>query len=92
MVEKGNRRPDVVLFVNGLPLAVFAMKNPAAENATVHDAFNQLQTYKQEIPCQMILGHDAAVLPGFVMRWEIRVQTFVALRNPRRVRLRSRWY
>lgn len=45
-----NRRPDVVLFVNGLPLAVLELKNAAAENATIADAFNQLQTYLVQIP------------------------------------------
>lgn len=45
-----NRRPDVVLFVNGLPLAVLELKNAAAENATIADAFNQLQTYLAQIP------------------------------------------
>ena len=45
-----NRRPDVVLFVNGLPLAVIELKNPGDENATLEGAFNQLQTYKEEIP------------------------------------------
>jgi type I restriction enzyme R subunit len=47
---KHHRRPDVVLFVNGLPLAVIELKNAAAENATVWSAFQQLQTYKAEIP------------------------------------------
>ncbi len=44
------RRPDVVLFVNGLPLAVIELKNPADENATVWSAFQQLQTYQAQIP------------------------------------------
>ena len=44
------RRPDVVMFVNGLPLAVIELKNPADEDATIWTAFNQLQTYKAEIP------------------------------------------
>jgi type I restriction enzyme R subunit len=44
------RRADVVLFVNGLPLAVIELKNPAAEKATVWDAFKQLQTYQAQIP------------------------------------------
>ena len=44
------RRPDVVLFVNGLPLAVIELKNPADENATVWSAWNQLQTYQAQIP------------------------------------------
>lgn len=51
VVEAGqNRRPDVVLFVNGLPLAVLELKNPGDENATLTGAFNQLQTYKEQIP------------------------------------------
>ncbi|MBU4259826.1 MAG: type I restriction endonuclease subunit R [Desulfobacteraceae bacterium] len=45
-----NKRPDVVLFVNGLPLVVIELKNPADENATVKSAFNQMQTYKAMIP------------------------------------------
>jgi len=45
-----NRRPDVVVFVNGLPLVVIELKNPVDENATIDDAYNQLQTYKDEIP------------------------------------------
>jgi type I restriction enzyme R subunit len=45
-----NRRPDVILFVNGLPLAVLELKNPGSENATLSAAFAQLETYKQQIP------------------------------------------
>ena len=45
-----NRRPDVVVFVNGLPLGVIELKNPGDENATLEGAFNQLQTYKDQIP------------------------------------------
>jgi type I restriction enzyme R subunit len=48
--NKHERRPDVVLYVNGLPLAVIELKNAADENATIWGAFNQLQTYKQQIP------------------------------------------
>ncbi|MCL4272258.1 MAG: type I restriction endonuclease subunit R [Anaerolineales bacterium] len=47
---KVNRRPDVVIFVNGLPLAVIELKNAADEKATIWSAFNQLQTYKNDIP------------------------------------------
>ena len=47
--NKNNRRPDVVLFVNGLPLVVVELKNLADEKATVKDAFGQLQTYKDQI-------------------------------------------
>src|SRR5215831_1372440 len=48
--NKHSRRPDIVLFVNGLPLAVVELKNAADENATIWTAFQQLQTYKAEIP------------------------------------------
>ncbi|SDD21485.1 type I restriction endonuclease subunit R [Aquimonas voraii] len=44
------RRPDVVVFVNGLPLAVLELKAPGGESATLLGAFNQLQTYKQQVP------------------------------------------
>lgn len=47
--HKANRRPDVVIFVNGLPLGVIELKNPGDENATLDGAFNQLQTYKSQI-------------------------------------------
>ncbi|MDR4499570.1 MAG: type I restriction endonuclease [Candidatus Scalindua sp.] len=51
VIENGvNKRPDIILFVNGLPLVVIELKNPADENATVISAFRQLQTYKQAIP------------------------------------------
>jgi len=44
------RRPDVVVFLNGLPVAVFELKNAASESADVSAAYHQLQTYKEEIP------------------------------------------
>ena len=50
VIEGGhNRRPDVVVFINGLPISVIELKNPVDENATIDDAYNQLQTYKVEI-------------------------------------------
>lgn len=45
-----HRRPDVVLFVNGIPLAVIELKDPSSEKASMKSAYNQLQTYKAEIP------------------------------------------
>jgi type I restriction enzyme R subunit len=48
--NKRTRRPDIVLFINGLPVALVELKNPADENATVWTAFQQLQTYKAELP------------------------------------------
>jgi len=50
IIENRNRRPDILVFVNGIPLAIFELKNPADSNATNLDAFNQLQTYKADIP------------------------------------------
>lgn len=44
------RRPDIVLFVNGLPLVLIELKNPADANADVWKAFQQIQTYKEQIP------------------------------------------
>ena len=48
--NKNTRRPDVVLFVNGLALGVVELKNPVDEDATVWTAWQQLQTYKAELP------------------------------------------
>ena len=48
--EKRLRRPDVLIFINGLPLGVIELKNPADENADIWSAYNQLQTYKNDIP------------------------------------------
>lgn len=48
--EKHTRRPDIILFINGLPLVLVELKNPADENADVWKAFNQIQTYKEQIP------------------------------------------
>ena len=45
-----NKRPDIILFINGLPLVVIELKNAVDENANVKSAYNQLQTYKQTIP------------------------------------------
>lgn len=49
-VAAGRRRPDIVVFINGIPLGVIELKNPSDANATTKDAFNQFQTYKKEIP------------------------------------------
>ncbi|MBL8767466.1 MAG: type I restriction endonuclease subunit R, partial [Planctomycetes bacterium] len=48
------RRPDIVVFVNGLALAVIELKNPADENATVWSAFQQLQTYQAQVPALFV--------------------------------------
>jgi len=51
--NKHNRRPDVVLFVNGIPLAVVELKNAADENTTIWTAFQQLQTTKPRSRCSL---------------------------------------
>ena len=48
--NRNTRRPDVVLFLNGLPLGVIELKNPADEDATIWTAWQQLQTYRAELP------------------------------------------
>jgi len=48
--NKNERRPDIVIFINGLPLAVIELKNSADDKATIWTAYNQLQTYKEQIP------------------------------------------
>jgi type I restriction enzyme, R subunit len=47
---KSTKRPDIIIFINGLPLAVFELKNPADIKTTIYDSYKQLQTYKEEIP------------------------------------------
>src|SRR5574337_377801 len=48
--NKVERRPDVILFINGIPLLVIELKNLADEDATIWTAFNQFQTYKEQLP------------------------------------------
>ena len=72
--NRHERRPDIVLFVNGLPLAVIELKNPAAENATIHTAFQQLQTYRAEIPSLFAFNAALIVSDGV----EARIGTLTA--------------
>jgi type I restriction enzyme R subunit len=58
--DRHHRRPDIVTFANGLPLGIIELKNAADEEATVVSAFNQIQTYKQEIP-SIFAFNEAAV-------------------------------
>jgi type I restriction enzyme R subunit len=62
------RRPDVVLFLNGLPLTVIELKNPADENATVWSAFAQLQTYQAQIPALFATNAALVVSDGVQAR------------------------
>ena len=74
---KCQRRPDLVLFVNGLPLVVVEMKNPTDTSATLHAAYRQFQTYKREIPslftynALLIVSDGLAALAGTLTAdWE----------------------
>lgn len=66
--SKGNRRPDVIVFINGLPLAVLELKNPADNNADIWSAYQQLQTYKEEIPDLFMFNEALVVSDGLNAR------------------------
>jgi type I restriction enzyme R subunit len=66
--NKANRRPDVVIFINGLPLGVIELKNPGDENATLDGAFNQLQTYKAQIPSLFSTNAALVISDGLAAR------------------------
>ena len=75
VVENGRkRRPDIVLFVNGLPLGVIELKNPADKDATLQTAWRQFQTYKTEIPSLFTFNTALVVSDGV----EARVGTLTA--------------
>jgi len=63
-----NRRADVVLYLNGLPIAVLELKNPGDENATIKHAFNQLQTYKKDIPSLFTTNELLVISDGILAR------------------------
>ena len=75
--NKNTRRPDVVLFVNGLPLGVIELKNPADEDATIWTAWNQLQTYRAELPTLFSMNEALMVSDGT----EARIGTITAGRE-----------
>ncbi len=75
--NRRERRPDIVLFVNGLPLGLIELKNPADEDATVWTAWRQLQTYKAELPSLFALNAALIVSDGT----EARIGTLTAGRE-----------
>ena len=75
--NKRERRPDLVLFVNGLPLGVVELKNPADEDATIWTAWRQLQTYKAELPSLFAFNAALVVSDGV----EARLGTLTAGRE-----------
>lgn len=66
--EQNERRPDIILFVNGLPLAVIELKNAIDEQATITNAFNQLQNYKQQIPSLFTYNEALVISDGLQAR------------------------
>ncbi len=68
VVEKSERRPDIALFINGLPLAVIELKNPTDEKATILTAFRQTCTYKQEIPSLFTYNETIVISDGLEAR------------------------
>jgi type I restriction enzyme R subunit len=62
------RRPDLIVFINGLPLAIIELKNPADEAADIWKAWHQLQTYKEEIPDLFNYNEALIVSDGFTAR------------------------
>lgn len=66
--DKRNRRPDVVVFINGLPLGMIELKNPAEEKTTIHHAFNQLQTYKADIPSLFVYNEALVISDGYAAK------------------------
>jgi type I restriction enzyme R subunit len=66
--SKANRRPDIVLFVNGLPLGVIELKKPGDENATLDGAFDQLQTYKAQITSTFRTNAALVISDGIAAR------------------------
>ena len=65
---KQPRRPDLVCFINGLPIAVLELKNPATEQADIWSAFNQLETYKAEIADLFVFNEALVISDGLLAR------------------------
>lgn len=75
IVENGTqKRPDVILFVNGLPLVLFELKNPADANATVAKAYEQIQTYRAAIPQLFVYNEICVISDGL----EAKVGSYTA--------------
>jgi type I restriction enzyme R subunit len=64
IVGAKNRRPDVLLFVNGVPLALLELKNLADEHATLKNAWNQIQTYRADIPAVFVPNAVTVISDG----------------------------
>ena len=65
---KQPRRPDIICFINVIPYAVLELKSPTDENADIWDAFNQLQTYKEEVSDLFVFNEALVVSDGITAR------------------------
>jgi type I restriction enzyme, R subunit len=89
------RRPDVVVWVNGIPLAVLELKNPASEQADIWGAHNQLQSYKRDIPSLfasneiLVVSDDVLSRVGSLTADRDRFQPWRAVSNESDVRVGS---
>jgi type I restriction enzyme, R subunit len=77
VIEGKNRRPDILVYVNGLPLALLELKNPGDQNATLKGAWNQVQTYRSDIPgvfapnaVTVVSDGTSASMSSFTAGWE----------------------
>lgn len=72
-----NRRPDILLFLNGLPIVIIELKNPTDEKATIETAYRQIQTYKQQIPALFAHNEMIVISDGL----EARIGTLTSIRE-----------
>lgn len=77
IVEGKNRRPDILVFLNGIPISLLELKNPGDENATLKGAWNQVQTYRNDIPSvftpnalTVVSDGTSASMSSFTAGWE----------------------
>jgi type I restriction enzyme R subunit len=66
--EKHTRRPDIMVFINGLPISILELKNPANEDTDIWDAYNQLQTYKKDIEDLFVFNEALVISDGITAR------------------------
>src|SRR5699024_728466 len=89
-VKQGDhvRRPDITLFINGLPLVTFELKNPTNANVGIQQAFSQLETYKTEIPEYMQYNEILIISDGINARagsLTAGIDRFMRWREPKEV-------
>lgn len=81
-----NKRPDIILFINGIPLVIIELKNAADENATIRSAFKQIETYKAQIPSLFAFNTFNIISDGLEARGRFcirRLQPVYGMENSR---------